>query len=177
MLKIYGNLLRRGSYKHLIKFAEKREEEGDTWWWNEEVHVNDATARKKAAYKDLCRNETKENKAQYKSMKKLTKKVVGRAMRRETKQQLDELSQKPNNVFNLLRLIMCFVDLEKAFDRVPMKVMEWTLRKKRLHEMLVIAVMSLYEGAKTKVRVGTELSEEFCVKVGVHLFLKLAGLV
>ena len=29
-------------------------------------------------------------------------------------------------------------------------------------------VMSLYEGAKTRVRVGLELSEEFEVKVGVH---------
>ena len=28
--------------------------------------------------------------------------------------------------------------------------------------------MSLYEGAKTRVRVGLELSEEFEVKVGVH---------
>ena len=30
------------------------------------------------------------------------------------------------------------------------------------------AVMSLYEGAKTRVRVGLELPEEFKVKVGVH---------
>ena len=30
------------------------------------------------------------------------------------------------------------------------------------------AAMSLYEGAKTRVRVGQELSEELEVKVGVH---------
>ena len=50
---------------------------------------------------------------------------------------------------------MCFVDLEKAFDRVPRKVMEWALRKKELAEVLVQAVMSLYEGSRTKVRVGS----------------------
>ena len=34
--------------------------------------------------------------------------------------------------------------------------------------MLVKAVMSLYEGSRTKVRVGSGLSEEFGVRVGVH---------
>ena len=66
------------------------------------------------------------------------------------------------------KLHMCFVDLEKAFDRVPRKMMEWALRKKSLPEVLVKAVMSLYEGSRTKVRVGSGLSEEFGVRVGVH---------
>ncbi|XP_077862361.1 uncharacterized protein LOC144344061 [Saccoglossus kowalevskii] len=66
------------------------------------------------------------------------------------------------------KLYMCFVDLEKAFDRVPRKVMEWVMRKRGIPETIVRAVMSLYEGAKTRVRVGSELSEEFEVKVGVH---------
>ena len=42
------------------------------------------------------------------------------------------------------KLYICFVDLEKAFDRVPKKVMKWALRKKSLPEVLVKAVMSLY---------------------------------
>ena len=35
-------------------------------------------------------------------------------------------------------------------------------------EGLFWSVMSLYEGAKTRVRVDSELSEEFEVKVGMH---------
>ena len=67
------------------------------------------------------------------------------------------------------RMYICFVDLEKAFDRVPRRVKERAIRKKGLPEILVKAVMSLYEEeAETKVRVGSRLSEEFSVKVGAH---------
>ena len=58
---------------------------------------------------------------------------------------------------------MCFVDLEKAFDRSS-----WALWKKGLQEILVKVIMSLYESSKTKVKVGSELSEECYVTVGVH---------
>ena len=60
------------------------------------------------------------------------------------------------------------MDLEKAFNRVPRKVLEWTMRKKGIPEVLVRSVMSLYEGAKARVRVDSELSERSKVKVGMH---------
>ena len=66
------------------------------------------------------------------------------------------------------KLYMCFVDVNKAFDRVPRKVMEWAMRKKGLLGVMVWAVMTLYDGAKTRVRVGSAYSEEFEIKVGVH---------
>ena len=66
------------------------------------------------------------------------------------------------------KLYMCFVDMEKAFDRVPRKVMKRAMRMKGLSEVMVRAVMSLYDGPKTRVRVGSAYSEEFEVKVGVH---------
>ena len=40
--------------------------------------------------------------------------------------------------------------------------------KKGLSEVIVRAVMSLYDGAKTRVRVRSAYSEQFKVKVGVH---------
>ena len=63
---------------------------------------------------------------------------------------------------------MCFVDMEKAFNRVPRKAMEWAMTKKGLSEAIVRTVMSLDDGAKTRVRMGSAYSEEFEVKVGLH---------
>ena len=51
---------------------------------------------------------------------------------------------------------VCFVDLEIAFDRVPRKVLRWAMRKKGIPGVLVRLVMSLYEGAKTRVGVDYE---------------------
>ena len=74
-------------------------------------------------------------------------------------------------------LYMCFVDLEKAFDKVPRKVMEWALRKKGTAKVLVEAVISLYEGSRTKVKVGSGTSEEFGIRVGVHRWSVLSPLI
>ena len=66
------------------------------------------------------------------------------------------------------KLYMYCVDVEKAFDRVPSKVLEWTLRNRGIPVVLVRSVMSLYEGARTGIRDDSELSEEFEVNVGMH---------
>ena len=60
------------------------------------------------------------------------------------------------------------MDLEKALDREPRKVLEWAMRKKGIPDVLVRSVMNLYDEAKTKVRVDSELTEEFQVKVVMH---------
>ena len=63
---------------------------------------------------------------------------------------------------------MAFVDLEKAFDRVPRKVIWWALRKLGVEEWIVRLVQGMYANARSRVRVGERYSEEFEVKVGVH---------
>ena len=66
------------------------------------------------------------------------------------------------------KLYMCLVNLEKAFDRVPRKVLELAMRRNGIREDLVRSVMSLYEGGKLRARVDSELSEKLEVEVGMH---------
>ena len=40
-------------------------------------------------------------------------------------------------------LCMCLVDLQEAFNRVPRKVLEWTMRKKEKTKLLVRSVESV----------------------------------
>ena len=56
------------------------------------------------------------------------------------------------------KLFFTFVELEKAFDRVPKEVIHFALRQKGVPEYLVNGVMSLYKGCKTVVSVEGELS-------------------
>ena len=77
------------------------------------------------------------------------------------------LSKKDLNDKNLT-LFFAFVDLEKAFDRVPRKVLWWAMRKVGVEEWIVRLVQAMYNNARSRVGVGSEYSEEFEVGVGVH---------
>ena len=63
-------------------------------------------------------------------------------------------------------LYMAFVDLEKAFDRVPRDVIWWAMRKLGIDEWLVRVVQSMYKDVRSRVRVGDGYSEEFGVGSG-----------
>ena len=63
-------------------------------------------------------------------------------------------------------LWMAFVDLEKAFDRVPREVLWWALRHVGVEKWMVNVIKSLYEGVTTAVKRNGEESESFEVKVG-----------
>jgi len=60
------------------------------------------------------------------------------------------------------------LDLEKAFDRVPREVISWAMRKLGVEEWLVLAVMSMYTGAKTAVGTLCGNNKGYEVKVGMH---------
>src|SRR3989442_518921 len=63
-------------------------------------------------------------------------------------------------------LWMAFVDLEKAFDRVPHEVLWWAFRHVGVEEWMVNVIKSMYDGVTTAVKRNGEESESFEIKVG-----------
>ena len=65
-------------------------------------------------------------------------------------------------------LYFTFVDLEKAFDGVPRKVLWWALRSLGVEEWAVRVIKGMYTDVKSRVRVNGQYSKEFGVGVGVY---------
>ena len=61
-----------------------------------------------------------------------------------------------------------FVDLEKAYDRVPRDEVWFCMRGSGVSERYVQAVQDMYEGSTTSVRCSLGLTESFEVQVGLH---------
>ncbi|KAK3524735.1 hypothetical protein QTP86_001889 [Hemibagrus guttatus] len=61
-----------------------------------------------------------------------------------------------------------FVDLEKAYDRVPREELWYCMRKSGVTEKYVRVVQDMYERSRTVVRCAVGQTEEFKVEVGLH---------
>ncbi|MCJ8738873.1 hypothetical protein PDJAM_G00040650 [Pangasius djambal] len=61
-----------------------------------------------------------------------------------------------------------FVDLEKAYDRVPREELWYCMRKSGVAEKYVRVVQDMYERSRTVVRSAVGQTEEFKVEVGLH---------
>ena len=69
-----------------------------------------------------------------------------------------------------------FIDLEKSFDRVPMELIYWIMRKNEVPEECISMAKVMYEDATTIAKCKGGLPESFEVKVGVHQGSKLSPL-
>ena len=61
-----------------------------------------------------------------------------------------------------------FIDLEKAYDRVPREELWECMRQAGVPECYVMSIQDMYEGARTSVRSAAGLTEDFEVRVGLH---------
>ena len=75
--------------------------------------------------------------------------------------QLQEKCREKNN-----DLHMVFVDLEMAFDRIPIDLIWWCLRKKGVPEKYVQIVQEIYRPSKTQVVTQKGETEYFPIEVG-----------
>ena len=64
-------------------------------------------------------------------------------------------------------LFLTFVDLEKAYDKVPRKVLYWAIRK-GVQEKPIKIVMEMYKQANTKVRTSKGLLDCLDIEVSLH---------
>ena len=65
-------------------------------------------------------------------------------------------------------LYFTFADLEKAFNKVPRKVLWWTLRKIGLPEWVVGVVQIMYQNARSRMMINNSDRDMFKIQLGVH---------
>ena len=74
------------------------------------------------------------------------------------------------------QIYMAFVDLEKAFDQIPRKVIWRAMRKLGVMEWIVKLVQGMYKNVRRGVQVGEGLSDELELRIGVHQGSELSPL-
>ncbi|KAK3527314.1 hypothetical protein QTP86_020244, partial [Hemibagrus guttatus] len=183
-----AEVIRETGRKVLGVSSGRRKEDKETWWLNEEVH--DSIQRKRLAKKKWDMDRTEENRQEYKELQRRVKREVSKAKQKaydelytrlDTREGEKDLYRKSTtDAIFALRILMekyrdgqrelhcVFVDLEKAYDRVPREELWYCMRKSGVAEKYVRVVQDMYERSRTVVRCAVGQTEEFKVEVGLH---------
>jgi hypothetical protein len=65
-------------------------------------------------------------------------------------------------------LHMVFIDLEKAYDKVPRNIMWWALQKHKVSTKYITLIKDMYDNAVTSVRTSDRDTNDFSINIGLH---------
>ena len=63
---------------------------------------------------------------------------------------------------------MIFIDLEKAYDKVPRNVMWWALQKHKVSSKYITLIKDMYDNIVTSVRTNDGDTNDFSINIGLH---------
>jgi hypothetical protein len=65
-------------------------------------------------------------------------------------------------------LHMIFIELEKAYEKVPRNVMWWALQKYKVSSKYITLIKDMYDNVVTSVRTGDEDTNDFPINIELH---------
>jgi Reverse transcriptase (RNA-dependent DNA polymerase) len=63
---------------------------------------------------------------------------------------------------------MIFIDLEKAYDKIPRNIMWWALKRNLVPTKYVTLIKDMYTNVMTCIRTCDGESDTFPIKIGLH---------
>ena len=115
---------------------------------------------------------------------KLLERIIDRRLREEVGVSKEQFGFMPGRstsdpIFSIRQLIekhregntnlhLVFIDLEKAYDRIPRSEVWNCLRIKKVPEKYIKVIQDMYKDSETQIRTPAGRSESFTVTVGVH---------
>jgi hypothetical protein len=63
---------------------------------------------------------------------------------------------------------MVFIDVEKAYDKVPMNIMWWALQKHKVSSKYITLIKDMYDNVVTSVRTSNVDTNDFSINIGLY---------